>query len=40
MNDFNFLKNNILNNKKENKPNQKPRNQQSSCKSPPRIKQV
>ena len=30
MNDFNSLKNNILNNGKENKPNQKLRNQQSS----------
>ena len=40
MNDFNSLKNNILNNGKENKPNQKPRSQQSSSKSPPRTKQV
>ena len=38
--DFNSHKNNILNNRKENKPNQKPRSQQSSFKSPPRIKQV
>ena len=40
MNDFNSIKNNILNNGKENKPNQKPRSQQSFSKSPPRTKQV
>ena len=40
MNDFNSLKNNILNNGKWNKTNQKPRNQSSSSKSPPRTKQV
>ena len=40
MNDFNSLKNNILHNGKENKPNQKPSSQQSSFMSPPRIKQV
>ena len=32
MNDFNSLKNNILNNGKRNKPNQKPRNHQSPSK--------
>ena len=37
MNDFNFLKNNILNNWKGN---QKPRSQPSSSKSPLRTKQV
>ena len=40
MNDFNSLKNSILNNQKGNKPNEKPRNQQSLSKSPLRIKQV
>ena len=40
MNNFNSLKNNILNNEKGNKPNQKHRNQQNFSKSPPRIKQV
>ena len=40
MNDFNFLKNFILSNGKENKTNQKPRNQPSSSKLPPRTKQV
>ncbi|KAL6350551.1 hypothetical protein AAG906_019198 [Vitis piasezkii] len=39
MNDFNSLKNNILNNGKWNKPNQKPRSQPSSSKSPLMIKQ-
>ena len=40
MNEFNFLKNFILSNGKENKTNQKPRNQPSSSKLPPRTKQV
>ena len=40
MNDFNSLKNNILNNGKGNKTNQRPRSQPSSSKSPPRTKQV
>ena len=40
MNDFNSLKNNILNNGKENKTNQKPKIQPSFSKSPPRTKQV
>ncbi|KAL6315043.1 hypothetical protein AAG906_030886 [Vitis piasezkii] len=40
MNDFNFLKNFILSNGKENKTNQKPRNQPSSSKLPPKTKQV
>ena len=40
MNDFNSFKNNILNHWKRNKTNQKPRNQSSSSKSPPRTKQV
>ena len=40
MNDFNFLKYNILNNGKGNKINQKPKSQPSSSKSPPRTKQV
>ena len=40
MNDFNSLKNNILNNGKENKTNQKPISQSSSSKLPPRTKQV
>ena len=40
MNDFNSLKNNIVNNRKGNKTNQKPRSQSSSSKSPPRTKQV
>ena len=39
MNDFNSFKNNILNNGKVNKPNQKPRSQPSSFKSLPKIKQ-
>ena len=34
MNYFNFLKNNILYVGKEEKPNKKPRTQQSSSKSP------
>ena len=40
MNGFNSLKNNILNNGKMNKTNQKPRNRPSSFESPPKIKQV
>ena len=39
MNEFNALKNNILNHRKENKTNQKPRSQSSFSKSPPRTKQ-
>ena len=39
INAFNSLKNNILNNGKRNKTNQKP-SQPSSSKSPPRTKQV
>ena len=38
INDFNFLKNNILNNEKGNKTNKKPRSQSSSSKSPPKTK--
>ncbi|KAL6323245.1 hypothetical protein AAG906_029252 [Vitis piasezkii] len=40
MNYFNSLKNNILNNGKRNKTNQKSRSRSSSSKSPPRTKQV
>ena len=40
MDDFNFLKNNILNNGEENKTNQKLRSQPSSSNSIPRTKQV
>ena len=40
MNDFNSLKNNILNNGKGNKSNQKPGSQFSSSKWPPMTKQV
>ena len=40
MDDFNFLKNNILNNREENKTNQKLRSQPSSSNSIPRTKQV
>ena len=40
MNDFNSLKNNILNNGKGNKTNWKPRSQPNSSKSQPRTKQV
>ena len=40
MNDFNSLKNKILNKGKGNKTNKKPRSQSSSSKSPPRTKQV
>ena len=38
MNDFNSFKNNILNNGKGNKTNQKPRSQPNYSKSPPRTK--
>ena len=40
MNDFNFLKNNFLNNGKGNTTNQKPKSQSSSFKSPLTTKQV
>ncbi|KAL6315809.1 hypothetical protein AAG906_008195 [Vitis piasezkii] len=40
MNDFNSLENNILNNGKVNKSNQKPRNQSSFSKSLSKTKQV
>ena len=40
INDFNSLKNNILNNRKENKTNQKPRSQYSSSKTPLRTKPI
>ena len=40
MNDFNSLKNNILNTAKRNKTNKKPKSQLSSTKSPPKTKQA
>lgn len=40
MNEFNSLKNNILNTKKWKKTNVEPKTQQSSSKSPPKVKQV
>ena len=40
MNEFKSLKDNILNNRKGNKSNQKPKTLQRSSKSLPRIKQV
>ena len=40
MNDFNSLKNNIFNNGKRNKTNQKSKSQHNSSKSPSRTKQV
>ena len=39
VNEFNSLKNNILKTRKEKKINQKLRTQQSSSRSPPKVKQ-
>ena len=40
MNEFHSFKNNVLNNGKGNKSNQKPKSQPSTFNSPPRTKQV